>query len=406
MINERGGAFMKTTDSGDVFIVSACRTAIGEFGGGFKDIRADDLSVVVAQEAVKRAGIEKSWVEDIIWGECHQQLDQCNTARVMGMKAGFPKGVPGVTINKVCTSAMRAVIFGAQMIRLGDAEIILAGGVESMSSAPYVLRTARWGQRLQHGVMSDTVWEGFTCAIAKMMMGRTAENLVEKYNISRQEQDEIALRSQKNACEAIAQGRFKQEIVPVSLPQKKGPPKMMDTDEHPRSNLTINDLSKLPPIFKEGGTITAGNACGINDGAAALVLMSKKKVKELGIKPMARIASYSVAAVEAELMGYGPVPATQKILKDTGLALDQIDLIEVNEAFAAQYLAVEKLLGLPRERTNVNGSGIALGHPVGCTGARIVVTLLHEMIRRDSERGLATLCGMGGVAAALLIERG
>lgn len=396
---------MEKSDSRDVYIVSACRTAIGEFGGGLKDVRADDLSVVVAQEAVKRAGIEKSWVEDIIWGECHQQLDQCNTARVMAMKAGFPKEVPGVTINKVCTSAMRAIIFGAQMIRLGDAEVVMAGGVESMSSAPYVLRTARWGQRLQHGVMSDTVWEGFTCAIAKMMMGRTAENLVEKYDISRQEQDEIALRSQQNACDAIAKGRFKEEIVPVSLPQRKGPPKVIDTDEHPRPNLAMNDLAKLPPIFKEGGTITAGNACGINDGAAALILMSKKKVKELGIRPMARITSYSVAGVEAELMGYSPVPAVKKILGKTGLSLNQIDLIEVNEAFAAQYLAVEKLLGLPRERTNVNGSGVALGHPVGCTGARIVVTLIHEMIRRSSKRGLATLCGMGGVATALLVER-
>jgi acetyl-CoA C-acetyltransferase len=396
---------MEESTSRDVYIVSACRTAIGEFGGGLKDVRADDLSVVVAQEAVKRAGIEKSWVEDIIWGECHQQLDQCNTARVMAMKAGFPKEVPGVTINKVCTSAMRAIIFGAQMIRLGDAEVVMAGGVESMSSAPYVLRTARWGQRLQHGVMSDTVWEGFTCAIAKMMMGRTAENLVEKYGISRQEQDEIALRSQQNACDAIAKGRFKEEIVPVSLPQKKGTPKVIDTDEHPRPTLTMNDLAKLPPIFKEGGTITAGNACGINDGAAALILMSKKKVKELGIRPMARIVSYSVAGVEAELMGYGPVPAVQKILGRTGLSLNQIGLIEVNEAFAAQYLAVEKLLGLPRERTNVNGSGVALGHPVGCTGARMVVTLIHEMTRRNSKRGLATLCGMGGVATALLVER-
>ncbi len=389
----------------EVYIVSACRTAIGEFGGGFRDVRSDDLSVVVAQEAVKRAGIEKGWVEDIIWGECHQQLDQSNTARVMAMKAGFPKEVPGVTISKVCTSAMRAIIFGTQMIRLGDADIILAGGVESMSSAPYVLRTARWGQRLQHGVMGDTVWEGFTCAIAKVLMGRTAENLVEKYNISRQEQDEIALRSQQNACDAIAKGRFKQEIVPFPVPQKKGPPKMIDTDEHPRPNLTMNDLSRLPPVFKEGGTVTAGNASGINDGAAAVILMSQKKAKDLGIRPMARIVSYSVAAVEAHLMGYGPVPATQKILKQTGLTLDRIDLIEVNEAFAAQYLTVERLLGLPRERTNVNGSGIALGHPVGCTGARITVTLLHEMIRRDVKRGLATLCGMGGVATGLLIER-
>ncbi len=396
---------MKTTDSRDVFIVSVCRTAIGEFGGGFKTVRADDLSVAVAQEAVKRAGIDKNAVDEIVWGECHQQLDQCNTARVMAMKAGFPKDVPCYTVNKVCTSAMRAIISGSQAILLGDAEIVLAGGVESMSSAPFALRTARWGQRLQHGVMSDTVWEGFTCAIAGTLMGRTAENLAEKYDISREEQDEIALRSQQNACDAIENGRFKEEIVPVPVPQRKGPPKIIDTDEHPRPNLTMSDLSRLPPVFKEGGTVTAGNASGINDGAAAVVLMSSKQAQELGIQPMARISAYALAAVEAELMGYGPVPATQKLLKKTGLALDKVDLIEVNEAFAAQYLAVEKLLDLPREKTNVNGSGIALGHPVGCTGARIVVTLLHELIRRDQKRGIATLCGMGGVATALLVER-
>ena len=396
---------MKRNNERDVFIVSACRTAIGEFGGTLKFIRADDLSAAVAKEVVNRAGIEKEMVDDIFWGECHQQLDQCNTARVMAMKAGFPNEVPGVTINKVCTSAMRAIIFGAQQIMLGDSNIILAGGVESMSSAPYALRTARWGQKLRHGVMSDTIWEGLTCGISNVLMGRTAENLAEKYNISREEQDEIALRSQHNACSAIAEGRFREEIVPFKIPQKKGEPKILDTDEHPRPNITMEDLSKLPPIFKEGGTVTAGNSSGINDGSAAVLLVSGEMVNDLNIDPLARIECYAVAAVEAELMGYGPVPATQKILKKTGLTVDQIDLIEVNEAFAAQYLAVEKLIGLPRERTNVNGSGIALGHPVGCTGTRIVVTLLHEMIRRNVKRGLATLCGMGGVATALLIER-
>jgi len=237
------------------------------------------------------------------------------------------------------------------------------------------------------------------------MMGRTAENLVEKYNITREEQDEIALRSQQNACDAIEKGKFKDEIVPFEIPQKKGSPKVIDTDEHPRHNLKIEDLSKLPPIFKENGTVTAGNSSGINDGAATVLLMSGEKVRELGINPMARISSYGIAAVEAELMGYGPVPAAQKILNETGLTLDEIDLIEVNEAFAAQYLSVEKLLNLPRERTNVNGSGIALGHPVGCTGARITITLLYEMIHQNLKRGLATLCGMGGVATAVLIER-
>jgi acetyl-CoA C-acetyltransferase len=396
---------MGTENFREVVIVAGCRTPIGEFGGSFKDIRSDDLSVEVAQEVMKRSGIAKSQVEDVIWGECHQQLDQSNTARVMAMKAGFPKEVSGVTINRVCTSAMQAIIFGTQSIRLGDADVILAGGVEAMSSAPYVLRSARWGQRLRHGTMGDTIWEGFTCAISKILMGRTAENLAEKYNISRQDQDEIALRSQQNACNAIAEGKFREEIVPFSVAQRKGQRKIVDTDEHPRPNMTMENLAKLPPIFKEGGTVTAGNASGINDGAAAVLLMSSKKAKELGIKPMARIVSYAGAAVEAELMGYGPVPAVQKLLEKTGLKVEQIDLFEVNEAFAAQYLAVERLLGLPREKTNVNGSGIALGHPVGCTGARITVTLLYEMIRRDLKRGIATLCGMGGVATAVLIER-
>jgi acetyl-CoA C-acetyltransferase len=390
----------------EVFIVSACRTAIGDLGGAFKDVRANQLAIVVAQEAVKRAGVEKSLVEDIILGEGHQQLDQCNTARVMAMQAGFPKEVPGVTVNKVCTSAMQAIIFGTQNILLGDADTVLAGGVESMSSAPYVLRTARWGQRLRHGVMADTVWEGLTCAIAGYLMGVTAENLAEKYNISRQEQDEVALRSHHNACKAIDEGTFQAEIVPVTLPQKKGAPKIVTIDEHPRRNLTMEDLAKLPPAFKEGGTVTAGNAAGINDAAASVLLMSRKKVEEMGIKPMARVVAYSSAGVEAELMGYGPVPAVKKILDKTGLTLDQIDLFEVNEAFAAQYIAVERLLGLPRERTNVHGSGISLGHPVGCTGTRMVVTMLYEMIKRDAKRGIASLCGMGGVATAILIERG
>lgn len=396
---------MKRAEENDVYIVGACRTAIGDFGGGFKDVRADDLSVAVAQEAVSRAGVEKDLVEDIIWGECHQQIDQCNTARVMAMKAGFPTEISATTVNKVCTSAMQAIIFGTQIIRLGDADVILAGGVEAMSAAPYVLRTARWGQRLQHGVMSDAIWEGFTCAISKILMGMTAENLVEKYNISRMDQDEVALRSQQNACSAISEGRFKDEIVPFPVPQRKGPPKIIDTDEHPRPKLTMEDLGRLPPVFKKGGTVTAGNASGINDGAAAVVLMSGRKVNELGVTPLARVSAYALASVEAELMGYGPVPAIRKLMEKTKLTLDEIDVFELNEAFAAQYIACERALGLPRERTNLNGSGVALGHPVGCTGARITVSLLYEMLHRDLKRGVAALCGMGGVATAILIER-
>lgn len=392
-------------DPKEVYIISACRSPIGTFGGSFHRMRAAELSAIVADACIERAGLDKNKVDEIIWGECHQQADQCNTARVMAIKAGFPSEVPCYTVNKVCTSSMQAIINGVKSIRLGDADIVLAGGVEAMSAAPFALRTARWGQRLQHGVMSDTVWEGFTCAIAGVLMGVTAENLASKYQISRDEQDQVALRSQQNACRAIDEGRFKREIIPVSVKQKKAPPKIIDTDEYPRRNLKMSDLSKLPPVFKKDGTVTAGNASGINDASAAVLLISGKKMAALNLKPHAKITAYACAGVEADVMGYGPVPATQKLLEKTGLSIDQIDLFEVNEAFASQYIAVEKALGLPRGKTNVNGSGISLGHPVGCTGARITVSLLYEMMRNKKKRGLATLCGMGGMATALLLER-
>jgi len=308
-------------------------------------------------------------------------------------------------VNKVCTSGMQAIIHGVQSIRLGETDAVLAGGVESMSSAPYALRSARWGQRLRHGVMADTVWEGFTCAASGMVMGLTAEALAEKHGIGRLEQDEVAARSQRNACAAIGSGRFEAEIVPVPLPGRKGSPAVVTRDEYPRADVTVESLGRLPPVFKEGGTVTAANSAGINDGAAALVLMSGAGVRNCGAQPLARIAGYASAGVEPELMGYGPVPAVEKLLARTGMSLADIDLFEVNEAFAAQYIAVERLLGLDRERVNVNGSGISLGHPVGCTGARIVVTLAYEMARRGVTRGIATLCGMGGVATAMLLER-
>jgi acetyl-CoA C-acetyltransferase len=396
---------MEKRGSRDVYIVGACRTAIGEFGGMYRTLRSADLAAVVLKEAVKRAGIEKRQVDEIVLGECHQQQDQTNVARVATVKAGFPDAVPGFTINKVCTSGMQAIMLGAQAIALNDYDIVLAGGVECMSAAPYVLRTARWGQKLQHGKMLDSIIEGFLCNMSGILMGMTAENLAEKYHITREEQDTIALRSQQNACRAIEEGRFREEIVPVEIKKKNGETTICDTDEYPKRGMQMADLAKLPTVFKKGGTVTAGNACGINDGAAAVVLMSGEKMEQLGIEPMARIAAYSTAGVEPELMGYGPVPATEKLLKKSGLSMDQIDLIEVNEAFAAQYIACERLLNLPREITNVNGSGISLGHPVGATGARITVTLLHELIKRGGKRGLATLCGSGGVATSLLIER-
>ncbi len=388
----------------DVMIVSACRTPIGRFGGVFKEVTSDILSAVVMKEAIRRAGIAPEIIEDVIWGECHQQADKINTARVAALKSGVPLSVPGVTVNRVCTSSLQAIVFAAQSIKAGDSETLLVGGVESMSNAPYVLRKARWGYGRQHGEIFDTLWEGFTCASSELIMGMTAENLAEKYDIHREDQDEVALRSHRNAIAAIDNGFFKEEIVPVTIPAKRGDSVVVEVDEHPRRNLNLADLSRLPPAFKKGGTVTAGNSSAISDGAAALVVMSSSRANELGIKPIARLASYGYAGVEPELMGYGPVPATQNLLARTGMKLEDIDLIEINEAFAAQYLACERLLGVNRDKVNVNGSGISLGHPVGCTGSRITVTLIHELKRRRLKRGLATLCGLGGVSVAALFE--
>jgi len=386
-----------------VVIVSAVRTAIGSFGGMFKDIPAMDLGVVVAQEAIRRAGIEKKDIQDVIVGHCFMRTDEINIARCISLKSGIPFTTPAVTIQRQCSSSMQALVFGAQQIMTGENDIVLVGGVENMSRIPYALKTARWGTRLRHSELTDMLWEGLTDPLTGQIMGITAENLAEKYGITREEQDEVAYLSHKRAIAAIDAGKFKDEIVPVVQKTKKGD-KILDTDEHPRRDVSLESLAKLPPAFKENGTVTAGNSSGINDGAAAAVIMSDEKAKELGIKPLAEIVSYAVAGVEPELMGYGPVPATQKALKRANLTLKDIGLIELNEAFAAQYLACEKLLGLNREITNVNGSGIALGHPVGCTGLRIVVSLIYEMKRRGVELGLATLCVGGGMGKAVIIR--
>lgn len=392
------------TDTG-VVIVAAARSAIGRFGGSLRDFLPAQLTAIVFDAVIQRAGIPKENVDEVILGNCLQRSDETNTARVAALKAGFPKEVTAFTVQRNCASGMQAITSGVQEIIVGEADIVVAGGVECMSSAPYVLKTARWGQRLQHGELTDTVWEGLTDPIAHILMGETAENLAEKYHITREEQDEIAYRSHRNAIAAIEAGKFKEEIVPVEIPGKKGEVQIFDTDEHPRRDVSLESLAKLPPAYRPGGTVTAGNASGINDGAAAVVLTSAHKAAELGLKPLGRIIGYSVAGVEPELMGYGPVPAVQKLLRKTGLKLDDFGLIELNEAFAAQYLVCEKLLGLNREITNVNGSGVALGHPVGCTGARIVVTLLYEMARRNTELGLATLCVGGGMGMAMAIAR-
>ena len=335
-----------------------------------------------------------------------QRMDEVVTGRLAALKAGLPITVPGLTIHRNCASAMQSVVYGAQQIMLGDMDAVVTGGVEVMSRTPYMLNDARWGKRLQHGEMMDGIWVGLTDAWSGLIMGMTAENLAEKYDISREEQDMIACRSHNNAEAATKAGKFKDEILPVEIPQRKGDPVIFDTDEHFRPGMTMEQLARLKPAFKKDGTVTAGSASGINDAAAALVLMSADKAKELGIEPIAKLRGYGLGAVEPELMGYGPVPATKQALERTGLKLGDIELIELNEAFAAQYLACEKLLDLNRDITNVNGSGIALGHPVGCTGARIIVSLFSEMKRRGNGLGLATLCVGGGMGQATIWEMG
>ena len=390
---------------GDVVIVSATRTPIGDFGGSLKEVSATSLAIAVIQSSLQRAGIEKKVVEQVIMGNCFEPLDQ-NVARIAAVKSGLPLETPGFTIVVNCASAMQAIICGTQAIRDGDVDAVITGGVESMSNAPYILTTTRWGQRLQHGQLIDMLWKAMQEYPIGAGMGLTAENLAEKYGISREEQDKFSLLSQQRASNAVREGRFKDEITPVSIPQKKGEAKIVDTDEHPRPDVTLEKLAKLPPAFKKDGTVTAGNSSGLNDAAAVTVLMSKEKAKEVGLKPLAKILGYAIVGVDPSYMGIGPVPATKKVLSKTGLSLKDIQLIEINEAFAAQYLSCERELGFNRDIVNVNGSGIALGHPVGATGCRLVVTLIHEMAKRNLTLGLATLCVGGGLGFAVVIERG
>ena len=385
----------------DVVIVSAARTAIGKYGGNLAPLRAPDLTVPVMQEIIARAGISMELVDDVIWGCCFQRTKgEQDLARVAAIKAGFPVEVPGVTINRTCTSAMQAIIFGTQAIKSGDAEVIMAGGTESMSNVPYTLDQMRWGAKMDHVECRDALWDGLTTLGIGPAMGITAENLAEKYAITREEQDELAYQSNIKAVNAIRNRRFIEEIVAVNV---KGT--VITEDEQPRADTSIEKLSKLKPIFKENGTVTAGNSSSINDGSAGVLLMSREKANSLGVKALCQISSYAVAGVPPEIMGIGPVPSTKKALQKAGLSLQQIQLLEINEAFASQYLAVEKELELNREIVNVNGSGIGLGHPVGASGARIVVSLLYEMIKRDLQVGLASLCSGGGMGVSLIIER-
>jgi len=389
----------------DVVIVSACRIAIGKFGGMYANTSALKLTIPVMQQLIKRAGIDPSCIDDCIWGCNYQKTNgENNLARVALVKAGLPITVPGITIHRNCTSSMSAVQSGYYQIKAGEADCILAGGTDSMSMAQYTIDAMRFGARIGHAEIRDSMWDSLTNLGIGPAMGITAENLAAQYNISRQEQDELALLSHTRAINAINKGYFKEEIVPIEVKAQKQ--KMIaDTDEHPRRDVSMEKLAILKPSFKEDGTVTAGNASGINDGSAGVILMSAKRAEELNVPVLARIVATATAGVEPDIMGIGPAPASRKALAKAGLTLSSIQLIELNEAFAAQYLACEKELRLNREITNVNGSGIALGHPVGATGVRLIVTLLHEMKRRDVRYGLATLCAGGGMGTAVIVER-
>lgn len=387
-------------------IVSGVRTAIGSFGGTLSNVPASRLGAVVVKEAVRRAGIEVSMVDEVIMGNVIGAGQGQNIARQAAVYAGIPVEVPCMTVNKVCGSGLKAVVLAAQAIAAGDADVVVAGGTENMNMAPYLLPKARFGYRMGHAELIDSmISDGLWCIFGDTHMGITAEFVAERWGITREAQDTYGALSQNRAEAAIKAGRFKEEIVPVEVPQRKGDPVVFDQDEHPRFGTTAEVLARLRPAFKKDGTVTAGNASGINDGAAALVVMSAEKAEELNIEPMARITAYASAGVAPEIMGTGPVPATRKALKKAGLGIADIDLVELNEAFAATTLADIKELGLDTSIVNVNGGAIALGHPIGASGARILVTLLHEMKRRDAKTGLATMCIGGGMGIALIVER-
>jgi acetyl-CoA C-acetyltransferase len=388
----------------DVFILSAVRTPIGKFGGSLASMSAADMGVVAAKAAIERAGIEPAQVEETIFGNARQAGGGPNPARQISIRSGVPQTVPAYTVNKACASGMKSIALAYQEIATGNLECALAGGTESMSRLPYYLDGARWGYRLGNQELVDGMYrDGFFCPLAQMVMGETAEVLAEQYKISRDEQDEFALTSQTRAATAIAANRFQEEIVPVTLASKMGT-RVFDRDEHPFPDATLEKLGKLAPVFSKTGTLTAGNSSGITDGAAAMVLASESLVTQHGLKPLARILAVSSAGVDPRIMGIGPVPALRKLEQKHGLKLADFGLIELNEAFAAQVLACDRELHFNRDTLNVNGGAIALGHPIGCTGTRITVTLLHEMRKRRVRRGVATLCVSGGMGMALALE--
>ncbi len=388
----------------DVYILSAVRTPIGKFGGSLASQTAVDLGVVAAKAAIERARVEPQQVEETIFGNARQAGGGPNPARQISIRSGVPQEVPAYTVNKACASGMKSIALGYQEIAAGNLDCVLAGGTESMSRLPYYLDGARWGYRLGHQELVDGMYrDGFFCPMAKMVMGETAETLAAQYNVSREEQDLFALVSQQRATAAQSSGRFDAEIAPVTIEGKKGAT-VFARDEHPFLEATLEKMAKLPPVFSKTGTITAANSSGITDGAAAVVLASEKFIQQNNLKPLARIMAATSAGVDPQIMGIGPVPAVRKLEQKHGLKLADFDLVELNEAFAAQVLACDRELHFDREKLNVNGGAIALGHPIGCTGTRITVTLLQEMLKRKARRGLATLCVSGGMGMALAIE--
>jgi acetyl-CoA C-acetyltransferase len=396
----------------DVVIVGAARTPIGKYGGAFRNVHPAELGAVAARAALERAGVAPEAVDEVLMGHGRQAGSGPNPARQVVRRAGLPDSVPAQTINKACASGMQAVATGAQSIMLGEADVVVAGGIESMSRMPYLIdaEDARWGHRMGHFTLVDAMYrDGFTCSVSGMIMGETAELLARQYGITREESDAYALESQRRAGAAIRDGRFDAEIAPVTVSDGKTGARVVSLDEHPRPDTTLEGLQKLKPVFGavEGhpGIVTAGVSSGITDGGAALVLMHATKAAEAGIKPMARLLGWASAGVDPRIMGIGPVPAMRKLFSRTGLSLKDVDLFELNEAFAPQVLAVLRDEPMPLDKLNVNGGAISLGHPIGCTGARIIVTLLYEMIRRDARRGLATLCVSGGLGMAMAIEK-
>ena len=389
----------------DIVLAAPVRTPIGRFGGGLASVPAPELGAIALQESLRRSGVPPEAVSEVIFGNARSAGVGPGPARQVAYKAGLPVEVPAWSINQACGSGMRTIISGVQAIRLGEARIVAAGGTESMSRVPFMIESARWGHKLGHQTLSDGMYrDGFLCPLSGLIMGNTAENLADQYEIPREEQDAYAAESQNRAEAARAQGHFAAEIVPVTVTDRRGRETVISRDEHPRDGVTAAGLARLAPVFRKDGSVTAGNSSGITDGAAAVMVMSAATARELGAPIAARVVGYETAGVDPAIMGIGPVPAVRRLLERTGVALDDIDLVELNEAFAVQVLACDRELKLDRRRLNVNGGAIALGHPIGTTGARIVVTLLHEMARQGARRGLATLCVSGGMGLAMLLE--